>query len=308
MRWLVSHAGLSIEPYAALANHWLTWPGLSEDILAACFLERRWVLEWLEPLSDDRLSTCAEPNSRDLPCAFDRSTIPVPSYAITATRCSDQGYPLTSIVVVTTGAAPELRCCLDCITHATLAPYELIVVGMRPYDDLTGILEMMTGDVSFIRIHGVQSWAAAVNRAIAKSHGEQIALLTSDTCLPSLWLERSLHALYSAPMVGVVSPCNHAENTWINRHMFEQRARERRRQFAGQTIEFSVLNSPCFLMRRQVVDKIGCLHEDCDVGSYETIDYCLRTRTAGFQCLVALDVLIQCRPFMDSVAERSTND
>lgn len=144
-----------------------------------------------------------------------------------------------------------------------------------------------------------RGFPAAVNQGLQLAKGKQILLLNNDTLVTTGWLRALLEALYSEPSVGLVGPCSnfvsgeqqvpvsYDDLTGLDGFAWEwSKAHNHERVATDRLVGF------CLLIRREVVEAVGCLDERFGIGCFEDDDYCLRAKQAGFRAVIARDAFV----------------
>jgi GT2 family glycosyltransferase len=198
-----------------------------------------------------------------------------------------------SVVVPNFNGRRWLAGCLDSLEAQTLAPAEVVVVDNGSSDGSAALAAQRPG-VRVVELGRNLGFAAAVNRGIAASGGEAVALVNTDVVLAPDWLERMVAALGVAPDVGSVA-CKmvdladpgvlyDAGDVLRRDGVCEQRGR-----FRPDTGEFDApgeVFAACAgaaLYRRGAVLDVGGFDERFFL-YLEDVDLGLRLRMAGWRC------------------------
>ncbi len=186
----------------------------------------------------------------------------------------------------------QTRPCLETLFRTTQTPCRLLIVdnGSEP-----GVRAFLAGvkpqgaiqEVVLLQNASNEGFPRGMNRGIRASVAPFVCLLNNDLRFTTGWLEEMLEVARANPSVGVINPVS---NTFGNVQPFgvslegyAERLRERRGQFTevGMCIGF------CFLVKRQVLDRLGGLAEEVERIFFEDEDFSVRAQRAGFQCVVA---------------------
>ena len=203
---------------------------------------------------------------------------------------------LTSIVIVTWNQLPYTKECIDSILARTDERIELIFVDNGSTDGTPDYLDTIPGAV-VIRNAENRGYAPAVNQGLQAATGENILLLNNDCVVTTGWLEGLLESLHDDPTNGMVGPVSNNVSgeqqipvpyrdltsmdgfAWDRRH-------QRHLTVTDRLVGF------CLLFRRQVLDDIGLLDEQFEIGCFEDDDFCRRAAAAGYRLLIAQHVFV----------------
>jgi GT2 family glycosyltransferase len=210
--------------------------------------------------------------------------------------------PLVSIIVVVHNNLLFTRMCLESVLANTDWRWlELIVVDNGSTDGTQEYLSELAKNVSVVRVISPGEnlgFAEANNLGFSASQGEMIVLLNNDTIVADGWLP-CLSGYLQDSTVGAVGPvtnraCNQAQVA-IDYRTYGQFARfaaGRMSDFAGQTCELPMLSMYCMAMWRRVMEEIGPLDGQFEIGMFEDDDYSMRLRAAGKRLVCAEDCFI----------------
>ena len=226
--------------------------------------------------------------------------------------------PDLSIVVLNYNTHDHLRLCLAALAAAgsSAVSSEVFVVDNASSD---GSADMVAAEFPWVRL--IRSprnggYAYGNNQAVRVASGDAILLLNPDTLLPPGSLEAMLNALSRHPEAGIVGPkllrpdgsmhlaCRRSFPTpsvAFYRLTGLSRLFPRSRRFgrynltfvdADQAIEVDSVCGACMLVRREVIERIGLLDERFFMYG-EDLDWCLRTREAGWTVRYEPAVVVQ---------------
>jgi GT2 family glycosyltransferase len=207
-----------------------------------------------------------------------------------------------SIVIVTCDGLVFTKLCLTGLLSREWNPLdEVIIVDNASTDGTLEYLEEVARLNPFVRlVHNDRNrgFAAANNQAFSIAKGEKLVLLNADTLTPAGWLDPLLGWLED-PNVGLVGPvtnrtCNEAQIDVDYRtyEEMERFAREYADNHRGQSSEVSMLAMFCLAMRRNLLDEVGSLDEQFEIGMFEDDDYSHRVRRHGHTILCAEDLFV----------------
>lgn len=141
-------------------------------------------------------------------------------------------------------------------------------------------------------------FAKANNIGIRNAGGEYIILLNNDTVVTRGWVSGVIRHLKD-PLVGMVGPVTNnignearinVEYTDID-HM-DSFAEKYTGAHFGESFEIKNLAMFCGAFKKDIVEDVGLLDEQFEVGMFEDDDYALRIKNAGYKLLCAEDVFI----------------
>ena len=212
------------------------------------------------------------------------------------------------VVVCVHNAIEDVRQCLASVLTRSTVDFHLIVVNDGSDAETTAWLRQFAAngqsDIKLIETNGPLGYTCAANRGLAASKADHVVLLNSDTIVPRLWLEDLLDCMLSSDDLGIVGPLSNAASyqsvpevvdggVWAindlppgyNVDEFAELVhRVSKRQFPR--VEF--VNGFCFMISRQVIEKVGLLDEVTFPRGYgEENDYCLRAQAEGFGLAIA---------------------
>lgn len=205
-------------------------------------------------------------------------------------------YGLTSIVIVTWNQLAYTRECVDSILTRTDGAYELIFVDNGSTDGTPDYLSSIP-EATVIRNSENRGYAPAVNQGIQVATGTNILLLNNDCVVTTGWLHGLLEALHDDDRNGLVGPVSnnvsgeqqvpvtYQDLASLDGFAWDRRS-ERNLHLTDRLVGF------CLLIRRSVLDHIGLLDEQFEVGCFEDDDLCRRAIDAGYRALIARHVFV----------------
>ena len=254
------------------------------------------------------------------PQIVEKRPVPTPRDAATATQDLPVARPARAplyppavtgdvdVVVCVHNALEHVQQCLSSVVARTTVDYRLIIVNDGSDATTTEWLREFTANqagVEIIETNGPLGYTHAANQGLRASSATNVVLLNSDTVVPRLWLEEMLECMASDDSLGIVGPLSNAaswqsvpervgpDGRWaVNNLPTGYNVDEfaelvwlmSRRQFPRADF----INGFCFMINRQVIDRIGYLDEENFPRGYgEENDYCLRAKDAGFELAIA---------------------
>ncbi len=217
-------------------------------------------------------------------------------YVSRARREVVRDYGLTSIVIVTWNQLAYTKECVDSILARTDEPFELIFVDNGSTDGTPDYLDTVPNAV-VIRNAENRGYAPAVNQGLQVCRGQNICLLNNDCVVTTGWLDGLLEALHDDDSNGLVGPVSnnvsgeqqisirYTDLTSMDGFAWDQR-RHRELTLTDRLVGF------CLLFRRDVMDRIGLLDEQFEIGCFEDDDFCRRATEAGYRAIIAQHVFV----------------
>lgn len=171
--------------------------------------------------------------------------------------------------------------CIKSIARNTAYPYRLILVDNGSESETRDYLKSLAKEdtkVALIRNEQNLGFVKAVNQGLKVSTAPYVCLLNNDTIPAPGWLERLVEFAESHKDAGLLNPvCDGHLDTPIDEYAKKLEANEGRYMEMNQCFGF------CMLMKRELIDKIGCLDEAFGIGGFDDTDYSMRAHKAGYR-------------------------
>lgn len=224
---------------------------------------------------------------------------PVSQYLLVAQKPSVR---LLSIVVPVFNGPHVTEKCLEAIIRYTSVPYEIIIVDNGSDGATQEVINKVASskqNIVVVRNSENQGYPRACTYGLARASGEYIVIINNDVLVTPHWDKRILAVFGRDSSIGIVGPrtnycagpqvvtnCRYDENTldsWAEKWYLKH---------AGTMRGTSRLIGFLWMMKREVVEKIGGFDPLFGVGNFEDDDYCLRAQLAGFKLAIADDVFV----------------
>jgi GT2 family glycosyltransferase len=206
---------------------------------------------------------------------------------------------ITSIIIPCYNKLYYTKLCTESIRkYTTKGSYEIIVVDNGSTD---GTVRWLKNQRYIKGIYNKTNlgFTKACNQGILAASGDNILLLNNDVVVTQNWLDNLIKCLYSSNNIGAVGPvtnyCTNLQVVPVNhKNLIEMHAYARKFNISNSTKweERLRLIGFCFLVKKEVVNKIGLLDEIFSPGGYEDDDYSLRIRSCGYRLFLCKDTFI----------------
>jgi GT2 family glycosyltransferase len=166
---------------------------------------------------------------------------------------------------------------------------------------VTGILRGDCHDekITFVSLPMNVGFPCACNIGMKVARGDALLLLNNDVVVTENWLSNMVECLCSSREIGIVGPCaNQASGNQQVELVFNslEEFLEMAKPFNEPNPELwrpiDRLVGFCFLIKRELMERIGYLDKQFAPGYYEDDDYCHRAKQAGYELRIAGDVLV----------------
>ena len=212
----------------------------------------------------------------------------------------------TTVIIVSYNKRPYTELCLTSLLRAEPVPDQIIVVDNGSTDGNVELLDERIRDeaddagVDYTLIANSDNAGActARNQALAIATGEHIAFADNDLAVRSRnWLTVLSDTLDERPDVGIAGPrllfpyepyniqCAGVAISPSGRVQYCGRGEPRDTPEFSEPRTVQCLTSACWLMRRELYERLGDLDEIFNPAQYEDFDYCYRARQAGWEIL-----------------------
>lgn len=211
---------------------------------------------------------------------------------------SNKDSKFTSIIIVTFNGLEYTKLCIESIRKFTeKESYEIIVIDNNSTD---GTKEWISNESDLKVIINKENlgFTTACNQGIRIARGD-ILLLNNDVIVTPRWLDNLNKALYSAPNIGAVGPVSNyvSNNQQIDvsySNVYEMLKFADDYNISNNKLwEYKIkLIGYCYLIKKEVIDKVGVLDERFTPGHYEDDDISIRILYSGYNLLMCKDTFI----------------
>ncbi len=202
-------------------------------------------------------------------------------------------FPKVSIITINFNQANVTRECLNSLRKITYPNVEIFLVDNASAPE-NRIHQDEYPEVIFIQSDKNLGFTGGNNLAMKVATGDFVLLLNNDTEVSAGFLEPLLKTFIDHPDAGIVSPkiiffdtgklIQYAGTTAINPYTCRGYTIGYKETDNGQhnaVRKTDLAHGACMLIKREVINKIGMLHDRFFI-YYEEYDYCEMTKRAGF--------------------------
>ena len=181
--------------------------------------------------------------------------------------------------------------CLDSIFENTDCDYRIIIIDnasdspTREY--LDRIKNSRPDKVILVRNQENIGFTKAVNQGIINSSGDYVCILNNDIIVFGGWLTEMIRVAESSKDIGIVNPSNNFGAKAPVGMTLQQYAEGKTAGKWGQWIETATPVGFCYLIKREVINKIGIWDERFSPGYFDDTEYAIRARGAGYKSVFA---------------------
>ncbi len=192
------------------------------------------------------------------------------------------------IILPTCDQPGLLKDCIESLIRTTKYPFRLVVIdngkSRESAEYLNGMLDSGKLDIVLIKPEENLGWIRSINKGLELSkESEYLCFQNDDTVFTDGWLEEVVSIFEKDPQVGIVNPeWEKPEGADINKF-----AAELKKKYSGSTIDMDWCRGHCFVVKREVVDKLGGFDPVYIPVYYDDRDYSLKAIEAGYRCVKA---------------------
>jgi GT2 family glycosyltransferase len=201
------------------------------------------------------------------------------------------------VVIVSYNKKNLISRCLDSIDENTSYPsYEIVVVDNGSVDGTSEMLKQKYPGIKIIRNETNIGFVRANNQAVkesAKHDPDFFFLLNNDTIVHRGWIETAVELANSQNDVGIVGckllypdgRIQHAGGRISPRGPSHIGIEKDDHGEFDKVTEVDFVTGAAFLVKREVIEKIGLFDEGYSPAYFEDVDLCVRARKCGYKVL-----------------------
>ena len=191
------------------------------------------------------------------------------------------------IILPTCGQASLIKDCIESLIRSTSYPCRLIAIDNGTSEEASAYLKEMStsGELDMILIKPPENlgWIRSINKGLELSKdSEYVSFQNDDTIFASGWMEELANVFAKDAKIGIANP----EWELPEGMDVETRARDLKK-YSGQTIDMDWCRGHCFVVKREVINKLGGFDPVYIPVYYDDRDYSLKAIEAGYRCVKA---------------------
>ena len=192
------------------------------------------------------------------------------------------------ILLPTCGQLTLIKACIESLIRSTNYPYRLIAIDNGSSKEASCYLKdiYVSGRLDMVLIKPDENlgWIRSINRGLEFSKdSEYVSFQNDDTVFTEGWLDELVKIFEKDPRIGIANPeWEKPEGIDINKY-----ALELKKKYSGATIDIDWCRGHCFVVRREVIEKLGGFDPVYIPVYYDDRDYSLKTLAAGYRCVKA---------------------
>ncbi len=181
--------------------------------------------------------------------------------------------------------------CIESIIRNTGYPYRLIVIDNGSERQTKDYLESLKNDsrlkghdYTLIRNEKNLGATKALNQGLEVSKGDYAMILNNDTIMTKGWLTEMVKIAEFSDEIGIVNPNSNnlgARRPWWM--LLDRYAASLMKKYKGQFMEMATAVGFCYMVKREVIDRIGMLSEEYGLGNFEETEYSIRASRIGYR-------------------------
>lgn len=217
--------------------------------------------------------------------------------------------PTADVVMCVHNALEDVKVCLESVVARSPKLQNIILVNDGSDEATSAYLREFAANTIYPTeiIHNIEGrgYTIAANQGMRRSHADYVFLLNSDTIVTHHWMENIIACGESDPDIGIIGPLSNAASWQSVPERFGAEGDWEVNELPGGVTpdaaacrlllehepsfpRVPLVNGFCFVIKRQVFNKIGLFDEETFPRGYgEENDFCLRAGEAGFKLAIA---------------------
>ena len=200
---------------------------------------------------------------------------------------------IATIIIPSSSKQGFIKGTLESIRINTEPNVRIIAINNALPTELSSWIEQQD-DMLEIRCAQNIGFTTAVNLGIEISDTPYTVILNDDVLVTQNWLTQLIACSNFSKDIGIVGPISNRVTgpqkdknaCYIDAAGLAVYASRVTKENAYRWIPFRRIVFFCALIKKEVIDKLGCLDEQFSPGNYEDDDYCLRAIDAGYRNMI----------------------
>ncbi len=186
------------------------------------------------------------------------------------------------IIIPVHNQLEHTKICIESIWANTEPIYRMIVVDDCSSKESSDYLDKLaeSGKILLSRNKVNLGWVGSVNNGLKLAKAEYVCVMNNDTRVFPGWLFEMVNLARLHKSIGLVNPCWELPRFWP--FNFEEYFKKMIVKRKGEFVETDWVRGFCFLIKKEVIEKIGGLNELFAPGYFDDWDYSLRAVNSGF--------------------------
>ena len=181
--------------------------------------------------------------------------------------------------------------CVNSIRRNTHFPYRIIIVDNASGDETRRYLDELVKakDVEIVLIRNSENLgnSKGANQGIRASDADYVCILDNDTIVMENWLTEMIGVAEVDKRIGVVNPMSNFGARKPFGKTWEYVAEQNYNKNKGDYIETAAAIGFCFLIKREVIERIGLWPEGYGPGYLEDTEYSVNAIKNGYKVVIA---------------------
>lgn len=179
--------------------------------------------------------------------------------------------------------------CIASIKKNTKYPYGIILIDNASDEPTRQYLKSLSEKMSAVRVirnDENKGFVKAVNQGIKESVAPYICVMNNDTVVTEGWLSELVSILAGNADIGLINPSSNTSCQFPGKLDIESYAKTLN-ALKGKYQELYRCRGFAMVVKKEVVDKIGCLDTTFGMGYFDDIDYSKRAQKLGYRTVRA---------------------
>lgn len=205
-----------------------------------------------------------------------------------------------------------LACLKSIKSHTTPGTFRVILIDNASKDSSKVEALLSTMPSIFYKMKKNEGFVVATNKGLELSTAPYVCLLNNDTVVSNNWLGKLINALKRDPKLGIVGaltmPDPRGGGMMDSHHSLSLHSTLLSKEvmnsdmatinsyleagYGGRTAPATFVAFLCAVIKREVINKVGPLDVNYELGMWDDNDYNLAARKLGYKCEFAIDTCI----------------